>query len=70
MHICCHVFTIPKYNLFAKHPTFTEFMDEYYYIGTQNWIENDNPLNEPPIPLVRDFFLFNSIECPLITKNF
>jgi len=35
MHICGHVFTVPKYNLLAKHPTFTEFIDEYYYVETQ-----------------------------------
>jgi len=70
MHICYHVFTVPKHNLLAKHPTFTLFMDEYYYIRMQNWTKNDDPLNESPIPLGRDFFLLNSIECPPITKNF
>jgi hypothetical protein len=70
MHIFGHVFTILKYNLLTKHPTFIEFMDEYYYIRTQNWIEDDEPLNKPPIPQGRDFFLFNSIACPPFTKNF
>jgi hypothetical protein len=45
MHIFDHVFTIPKYNLPTKHPTFIEFMDEYYYIRTQNWTKDDEPLN-------------------------
>jgi hypothetical protein len=61
---------IIKYNLLVKHPMFIEFMDEYYYNKTQNWIKNEKPFNEPPIPLGRDVFLFNSIECPPFIKNF
>jgi len=53
MHIFSHVFIVPKYNLPTKHPTFIEFMDEYYCNETQNW--TDEPLNEPPIPLGRIF---------------
>jgi hypothetical protein len=47
-------------------------MDEYYYHETQNWLENDEPLNEPPIPLRRNLFiyLFNSIDFPPFIKNF
>jgi hypothetical protein len=70
MHICGHVFIVLKYNLLAKHPTFTEFINEYYYVETQNWTENDEPFNEPPIWLKMDLKKFNSIECPPITKNF
>ncbi len=33
-------------------------MDGYYYHGTQNWLENDEPLNEPPIPLKKNFFFY------------
>jgi hypothetical protein len=36
MHIFSHVFTILEYILPGKHPMFIEFMDEYYYNGTQN----------------------------------
>jgi len=47
-------------------------MDEYYYHGTQNLLENDEPLNEPPIPLKRNLFiyLFISIDFPPFIKNF
>ncbi len=69
MHICDHVFTVLKYNLHAKHPMFTELMNEYYYLGMQNWTENDEPFNASPIPLGRDFFLFHSIECQPIPKK-
>jgi hypothetical protein len=62
MHIFSHVFIVPKYNLPTKHPTFIEFMDEYYCNETQNW--TDEPLNEPPIPLGRILKKKNSIECP------
>jgi hypothetical protein len=63
MHICGHVFMVLKYNLLAKHPMFTKLMEECYYLRTQNGIKSDEPFNAPPIPLGRDFFLFNLIEC-------
>jgi hypothetical protein len=47
----------PFLNIIYLHPTFIEFMDEYYCNGTQNWTKNDKPLNEPPIPLGR-IYLF------------
>jgi hypothetical protein len=70
MHICGHVFMVSKYNLHAKHPKFTNLMDEYYCFKMQNCIENDEPLNAQPIPLKRVFFLFYSIECQPITNFF
>ncbi len=49
MHICGHVFMVSKYNLHAKHPTFTNLIDEYYSFKTQNCIEDDEPLNAQPV---------------------
>jgi hypothetical protein len=48
MHICGHVFMVPKYNLPTKHPTFTEFMDQYYYFRTQIEQKMINPLMHHP----------------------
>jgi hypothetical protein len=31
-------------------------MDEYYYVRMQNWKENGEPLNTPPISKWMDFF--------------
>jgi hypothetical protein len=36
----------------------------------QNWIENDTPLNKPPIPRGRDFIYFIQLNVHQLQKTF